>query len=203
MRPTGALQVPVPSSSLLLFLRSQSEQLCLYPPSTATACQRSGASKNRHRPPRVGQCIALQARSSTTTVRRQANIAVSLPDLYFLRPSAKHGPPTLPYNSGGQRPARAIRFHKGEIHRHATTDTRSLLKRLWTPKERIEKPNLKPMDLPPLPNFLDEVGGMTLGRNKTGKAGNELKLRCTEFDIHGNVTLMDGEFKKTELIAKV
>ena len=59
------------------------------------------------------------------------------------------------------------------------------------------------MDLPPLPNFLDDVGGMHLGRNKTGKAGNELKLRCTELDVKGNVTLMDGEFKKTELIAKV
>lgn len=78
-----------------------------------------------------------------------------------------------------------------------------MLRRLWKPRERKEKPNLKPMDLPPLPNFLDEVGGMSLGRNKTGKAGNELKLRCTEFDVNGNVTLMDGEFKKTELIAKV
>ncbi|KAF2083301.1 Mg2+ transporter protein [Saccharata proteae CBS 121410] len=31
---------------------------------------------------------------------------------------------------------------------------------------------------------------------------NELKLRCTEFDESGNVTLMDSEFRKTELLAK-
>ncbi|OAK98055.1 cora-domain-containing protein [Phaeosphaeriaceae sp. SRC1lsM3a] len=31
---------------------------------------------------------------------------------------------------------------------------------------------------------------------------NELKMRCTELDEHGNVTLVSGEFKKSELIAK-
>ena len=30
-----------------------------------------------------------------------------------------------------------------------------------------------------------------------------MKLRCTEFDENGNVTVVDGEFKKSELIAKV
>ena len=81
--------------------------------------------------------------------------------------------------------------------------TRPLLGRLWKQKEGKEKAALKPTDLPPLPSFLDEFGGANIGRNKTGKAGNELKLRCTEFDVNGNVTLMDGEFKKSELIAKV
>lgn len=42
-----------------------------------------------------------------------------------------------------------------------------------------------------------------LGRSLAGKASNELKLRCTEFDENGNVTLVNGEFKKSELIAKV
>jgi len=35
------------------------------------------------------------------------------------------------------------------------------------------------------------------------KAANEQKLRCTEFDENGNVVLVNGEFKKSELIAKV
>ena len=34
------------------------------------------------------------------------------------------------------------------------------------------------------------------------RTANELKMRCTELDEHGNVTLVSGEFKKTELIAK-
>jgi magnesium transporter len=43
----------------------------------------------------------------------------------------------------------------------------------------------------------------TLGRTITAKAANEQKLRCTEFDENGNVVLVNGEFKKSELIAKV
>ncbi|KAF2097833.1 Mg2+ transporter protein, partial [Rhizodiscina lignyota] len=34
------------------------------------------------------------------------------------------------------------------------------------------------------------------------KPANELRLRCTEFDEKGDVTLVNGEFKKSELIAK-
>lgn len=34
------------------------------------------------------------------------------------------------------------------------------------------------------------------------RPANELKMRCTELDEHGNVTLVSGEFKKSELIAK-
>lgn len=43
----------------------------------------------------------------------------------------------------------------------------------------------------------------TLGRTMSAKAANEQKLRCTEFDENGNVVLVNGEFKKSELIAKV
>lgn len=39
----------------------------------------------------------------------------------------------------------------------------------------------------------------TLSRNPSGA---DLKLRCTEFDSNGSVTLVSGEFKKSELIAK-
>ena len=41
-----------------------------------------------------------------------------------------------------------------------------------------------------------------IGRSVAGKASNEMKLRCTEFDENGNVTLVNGEFKKSELIAR-
>ena len=69
-------------------------------------------------------------------------------------------------------------------------------------KQRKPDSTLKPHDLPRLPGFLDDGGGTTLGRS-AGKASNELKLRCTELDENGNVTLTSGEFKKSELIAKV
>ena len=50
---------------------------------------------------------------------------------------------------------------------------------------------LKPNDLPPLPESANEIPGTTLGRSKVA---NELKLKCTEFDESGNVTLVHGEF---------
>lgn len=46
------------------------------------------------------------------------------------------------------------------------------------------------------PTGFDSLGRMT-------RAANELKMRCTELDEQGNVTMVSGEFKKSELIAKV
>ena len=43
----------------------------------------------------------------------------------------------------------------------------------------------------------------SLGRHISAKAAAQPKLRCTEFDENGNVVLASGEFKKSELIAKV
>lgn len=40
-------------------------------------------------------------------------------------------------------------------------------------------------------------------RQLSKKAASEPRLRCTEVDENGNVILVDGEFKKSELIAKV
>jgi magnesium transporter len=60
---------------------------------------------------------------------------------------------------------------------------------------------LQPNDLPPLPRLLDDAGAASLGR--IVKPTNELGMRCTEFDGDGKVTLVNGAFKKSELIAKV
>lgn len=43
----------------------------------------------------------------------------------------------------------------------------------------------------------------SLGRTISAKAAAQPKLRCTELDENGNVVLASGEFKKSELIAKV
>ena len=67
---------------------------------------------------------------------------------------------------------------------------------------RRQKPTkaLRTDDLPsPLLGLSDDSA--SLGR--VARPSNELKLRCTEFDENGNVTLVNGEFKKSELIAKV
>jgi magnesium transporter len=55
------------------------------------------------------------------------------------------------------------------------------------------------------PGLIDEgtEGLFNIGRSLSAKASNELRIRCTEFDINGDVTLVNGEFRKLELIAKV
>ncbi|KAF7191404.1 Mitochondrial inner membrane magnesium transporter mrs2 [Pseudocercospora fuligena] len=54
-------------------------------------------------------------------------------------------------------------------------------------------------ELPALSGFLDDNAGLG---GRIIKPSNELKLRCTEFDENGNVTLVNGEFRKSELIQK-
>lgn len=46
----------------------------------------------------------------------------------------------------------------------------------------------------------DATNLSSLGR--AGRPVNELRMRCTELDEHGNVTMVSGEYKKTDLIAK-
>lgn len=74
--------------------------------------------------------------------------------------------------------------------------------RPWLQARQKKTGPLQPNDLPPLTSFLDDEGtSTTLGR--IVKPTNELRMRCTEFDGDGNVTLVNGAFKKSELIAKV
>lgn len=69
---------------------------------------------------------------------------------------------------------------------------------------RGQKTGAKPApgsDIPPSPisGFLEDSASLS----RIVKPTNDLKLRCTEFDEKGDVTLVNGEFKKSELIAKV
>ena len=58
---------------------------------------------------------------------------------------------------------------------------------------------LKPDDLP----GRDDDLMFSPRRTMSAKAALEPRVRCTEVDEHGETTITDGEFKKTELIAKV
>ena len=69
----------------------------------------------------------------------------------------------------------------------------------WRLRRQKDTKQLQPNDIPsPLASLHDDGAG--LGR--IAKPGNELMLRCTEFDENGKVTLVNGEFKKSELIQK-
>ena len=202
MRPSPALPVSTPSLPVLRFLQSQSEQVGFFTPSRAATCQNCQPRGSRAKP-WSPQVPSTTTRSLTTTPRHQATVESSLLNLDFLRPNTKNAPAYPSTSASAQRQKDISQARLTATNRHGSTDSRPLLRRLWKLKEPKEKTGLKTTDLPPLPSFLDGFSGANIGRNKTGKPGNELKLRCTEFDVNGNVTLMDGEFKKSELIAKV
>lgn len=79
--------------------------------------------------------------------------------------------------------------------------TKSRWQRPWQQARPKKTAPLQPNDLPPLPRLLDDAGAASLGR--IVKPTNELRMRCTEFDGNGKVVLVNGAFKKSELIAKV
>ncbi|KAL2757846.1 hypothetical protein ACRALDRAFT_2098801 [Sodiomyces alcalophilus JCM 7366] len=78
------------------------------------------------------------------------------------------------------------------------------MEKLWGATARKGARPLRPSDLP----FHDEMAihhGNSMFNSRrilTAKSASEPRLRCTEVDENGEVILVDGEFKKTELIAK-
>lgn len=191
-----------PSSSLLRFLRSQTDNLCFFTSNTAPGCATALWPRQSHEmAPRSLLTCKANSRSLSTTARCNATLEASLLNLDFLPRPETLNFPTLSRNT---RPGIVIRHSSQEgrtlLRRWASTEEDSWRRWFDLRKKAKEKSlPLRPGDLPPLP-FLSDASGATLGRMK---ATNELKLRCTEFDENGNVVVVDGEFKKSELIAMV
>ena len=205
MRPAPRSIVSAPSSSVLGILRFQSEQACLHTfDRSALAYQTSSGRGAEIAIEKVAHALPSIKRRVATTSRHQFPFESSLLNLDFLRPNFERGSSRLSapaiWNSPGPF---GFPSENSNSSRYASTDTRPLWKRPWMDKMRKEKPALKSNDSTALPNFLDDAGSTNFGRRKTVKGANELKIRCTEFGENGRVTFMDGEFKKSELIAKV
>ena len=192
----------VPSSSLLKYLRSQTDTLCFFTANSNPGCVAALWPHQKHtRTSSIPNTYQASSRALCTTSRRNATLEASILNLDFLsKPDGLQAP------SGS-------RSHRPEISLKQTSQAGWALLKRWNHNEQEswrrwfhlrkkakEKPlPLRPSDLPPLP-FLSDASGATLGRMK---ATNELKLRCTEFDENGSVVVVDAEFKKSELIAKV
>ncbi|KIL89690.1 mitochondrial inner membrane magnesium transporter mrs2 [Fusarium avenaceum] len=86
--------------------------------------------------------------------------------------------------------------------RNSTPDSSPVWERLFNFSGKKDDKALKPDDLPNHDEFNDNSSIFNSRRTLAAKAASEPRLRCTEVDEHGNVILVDGEFKKTELIAK-
>lgn len=74
--------------------------------------------------------------------------------------------------------------------------------KLWGFGTKSSAKPLEPDDLPDVDNGRDHSSMFNSQRLLSQKAALEPRLRCTEVNENGNVILVDGEFKKSELIAR-
>ena len=201
MRYAIGSKVPIPSSNLLRFLRAQSDEVCFF-------TINSIASASKCSSPRSGsllaRCLPTSRRQLSTSLHSLATVQASILNLDCLRPTsrtvtASHAP-TLQHDGLSGLLASNDLTEKHPSSRYVSTNSRPFLDKILGLRRTDFAP--RPNEPTPLPSLLDDVNGASLGRSKASRV-NELKLRCTEFNEDGKVTLVNGEFKKTELIAKV
>ncbi len=206
----SAFHAPAPSSTLLKFLKSQSESICFFSPNP-----RPGFTFDHAAPrgipvrPGIAKCPSKpSARCLSTTVPRKATVEANLLNIEFLWPRSATS--TLNSQSTHSRESgRKRKFEHGGpliIQRSTSSGSKKWHQKLWGVKSSKGGQPLRPDDLPST-LFGSEEGSDTymfsLGQHISAKAAAQPKLRCTELDENGNVVLASGEFKKSELIAKV
>ncbi|OJK02065.1 hypothetical protein ASPACDRAFT_25475 [Aspergillus aculeatus ATCC 16872] len=194
MPSPSSLKSSAPSASLLRFLRSQSESLFFT--ANATACGQTRP------PPRL---------PSLRTFTNNCNRVEFPPSQEPLQASLLPLPSFSARGRGGTRcrasltpPLATPAFHlpNAQPSRAVSTKDRPLFRRLLDWRRSKAAESNKYACSPPTLIGDGTEPGFTLGRGLAAKASNEPRLRCTEFDSNGNVTLVNGEFKKSELIAK-
>ncbi|KAL2876154.1 magnesium ion transporter [Colletotrichum sp. CLE4] len=208
-----AMQTRVPSTSLLRFLRSQTEASIFSRNQGIEASACTSPCGGSPRPAQNPRCLA--KRTPKTTGTRSLSTATTScrrPELHIttarisrrqraLEPlaTASSSPSTTTAFAAFFSTTRARQISCGDDP--SSPRQRTWKEKLWGIRSWGGAKALKPNDLP----FHDEGGAGSMFNNRrvlTAKAALEPRLRCTEVDENGEVILVDGEFKKTELIAK-
>ncbi|OAA60151.1 inner membrane magnesium transporter MRS2 [Cordyceps fumosorosea ARSEF 2679] len=184
------MRSPVPSRSLLRFLRTQSET-AFFTPSRHPLQGSAKASGARI----CGRRVRLYNTDTCpcTTMTTPA-LEASLWPFGRARPQQRRELSSTTKASG---------WYKSRSATDSSSDpASSWQERLWGMAARRGFKPLKPDDLPGGHDDLEHGSMFNSRRVMTAKAAAEPRLRCTEVDEHGQVILVDGEFKKSELIAK-
>lgn len=199
-------RLPVPSASLLRFLQFQSEGRCFFSANSQGFFSDHGrlSGPELHTAQKLGTPKPLPSHL-WATIPTPATCEASLLNLDFLVPRVSLPPAIRPSLSSPRplvkAPRRSAKHSIGGYRYASESHSTNWLRRAFGRKVNRRRP-LKGVDAP----YGDEGAEATayaLGRTMSAKAANEQKLRCTEFDENGNVVLVNGEFKKSELIAKV
>ena len=192
MRQLRPCSIAAPSLPLLQFLRNQAADLSFFTPNALRSSPlRSLRTRCLHRAP--------YPRPFATTSRRRATLEASLIPSGLLPKPRDPSPSSFLSSLRSKVTERAASRKDGP----SVTQRWGLGAPWWEFKKKAkqrdgESPEAPFVEDPAMPFWND--GSSMLGRVK---APNELKLRCTELDENGKVTVVDGEFRKTELIARV
>lgn len=205
-----SLHAPAPSSSLLKFLKSQSESICFFSPNPRPGFSFDHAAP-RARVPQLRTCVNVKspsnARRLSTSSPRRATVEAGFLNLEFLWPRSAPAPRATSTDSHDIARSRNLGYGGSLItQRNAYSSSKKWHQKLWGVTSLRGGRPLRPDDLPATARSSEEDSDnsmFSLGRHISAKAAAQPKLRCTEFDENGNVVLASGEFKKSELIAKV
>lgn len=197
----ASLHSPVPSIALLRFLRLQSENLSFFSPNHNTS------SRLRQTTRRVLCAAKRYQRDSSQALcaadsPQDAPLQAGILDLDSLIQTRRYGAPrnvrqkSLPYFV----PNIGVRYNSSD--RPPTPCRQTWREKLWGFGMGKSAKPLEPDDLPDVEGGGDANSMFNTRRQLSQKAALEPRLRCTEVDENGNVILVDGEFKKSELIAR-
>lgn len=141
----------------------------------------------------------LRSEIQSCCCRRQV---VSSPQQHRIRKRELHGSSRRSPLSG-YAPPRAFQRHSSAPPSSRRPFSSSRPSSLWSlftgAKKRKMAPGLRGTEMTGAGSSIED----SIGHVRMMKSSNELRLRCTEFDENGNVTLVNGEFRKSELIARV
>ncbi|KAH8695028.1 putative magnesium ion transporter [Talaromyces proteolyticus] len=192
-----------PSVNLLRFLRSQSDLVLFFTTNPTTTYNKASVASDR-------RWDLHKLRNSIWTNLHPAPCKAQLEaSLFSPRNGMKRSNPQA---SSHIRPSTTPLLTKSfkntptpssATSRYVSTESRKWWYRLWLARREYLKWSM--LNSPQVTTFTDEgaEGNLfNLGRTLASKSLNEPRLRCTEFDENGNVTLVNGEFRKSELIAK-
>ncbi|PQE24417.1 inner membrane magnesium transporter mrs2 protein [Rutstroemia sp. NJR-2017a BBW] len=186
----SSLHAPIPSSTLLKFLKAQSESVCFFGANPRPRFFFDHAAKHSSSPGIA--CLSRpDLRRMSSSAPRRATVEAGLLNLELSSPRLAPPSPKRTIPNGIPAPER-----RAQLKRGFATGSKKWLWKVWPSKNSAS--GLYSDDLP-----VTEDGAMfNLGRSVAVKAASEPRLRCTELDEHGRVVLVNGEFKKSELIAK-
>lgn len=202
-----ATTTSAPSAALLRFMRSQSHEICFFNSALGLNFWHDSSKPGPTRSFRKsGDVIHSLTKNIDTYNRRDATCEASILNLDI----PTHGPARNAGRSSSLCPERSQRsilksripYGRANQIRQVSELFRPLFRKPWG-RRASQQATSKPDDLHEHPSILDDVNGAMLGRIKLVEASNGMKLRGTELNEKGVVTLVNGEFKKSELIVKV